>query len=98
MIDSLELHTLMREAGVDQSVIDAACKVNNAISQRAQKEETEERSRRERLERAEARLAADRDEAIEALLASKPKLKRWVGEEDDGRRAAFGYVWVSVGN
>ncbi len=30
-MDSLELHKLMREAGVDQDVIDAACRKNNEL-------------------------------------------------------------------
>lgn len=95
-MNSLDLHMLMRDAGVDQQVIEVACKENNRLL----KLEADRLERRGKMlvDRVEARLAAERDERIELLLASKPKAVHWSNEEDDGRRIDFGKSALHVQN
>jgi hypothetical protein len=99
-MDSLELHKLMREAGVDQDVIDAACRKNNELVKAERARQREEAEEKLHTQRVEVRLALERDKAVEQLLASKPKAVHWSSEDDDedGRRIDFGEAGLQVQN
>jgi len=100
-MDSLELHKLMREAGVDQDVIDAACRKNNELVKAERARQREEAEEKLHTQRVEVRLALERDKAVEQLLASKPKAVHWSSEDDanpSGRRIDFGEAGLQVQN